>query len=65
MLTPSLKLEDHIKHILPKIVFLRNKLHPVLVTGNARYNVNAFKVFILPLYRLAMPFYDMASDQDK
>jgi hypothetical protein len=51
-LNNKLSIETHIKEAERKICFLNLKLRPILLRGHLKLNVNLFKVFVLPQYRL-------------
>lgn len=53
----KLSIEPHLKAILVKYNFIAYKLIGVRMKDNLKFNINMFKVFILPLYRLAYTLY--------
>jgi hypothetical protein len=47
------------------MIFIRNKLFPILQQENSRYNINILLTFIMTIFRLAFSFNDMDNAHDK
>jgi hypothetical protein len=57
MINNKLAIEPHLKAILKKFHFIAYKLTGIRRMDNLKMNINLFKIFILPLYRLAFTLY--------
>jgi hypothetical protein len=63
--TPDLKLGVHLDQIRGKVSYVTHRLTPIRLIGNTKLNLNLFKVFILPLYRLAFNNYGTADTKEQ
>ena len=61
MMNTRLNTRDHLDYIHPKISFLTNRLTPVRLKRDTKLNLNLFRVFVLPLYRLVANNYEKCS----
>ena len=57
LLNGEMSIEPHLKTITNKYNFIAYKLTGIRRMDNLKLNINLFKVFILPLYRLAYMLY--------
>ena len=48
----DLRLRQHVEVIQHKINFIKHRLSPIRFRKNTKMNLNLFKIFVLPLYRL-------------
>jgi hypothetical protein len=65
MLNGRLDLTEHKKLINRKAGFICHKLYGLRKRDDLRINVNLFKVFIMPSYRLAWTLYSRQSEEEK
>lgn len=57
----KLSLKSHLKYISKKISFITYKLYGLRLLDNLKLSINLFKVFLMPLYRLAFTVYSEAN----
>jgi hypothetical protein len=50
----ELNVNKHLKEINKRIGFITMKLYPIRNIDDLKLNINLFKVFIMPLYRLSL-----------
>ncbi len=56
----------HLRKTNPKIAFITNRLTPLKVKGDLRFNLNLYRVFIMPQYKLmASLFYASSKKAEK
>ena len=60
-----LDLKEHCKLINKKAAFISSRLYGLRLKDDLRTNMNLFKVFIMPSYRMAFTLYDRQNEQDK
>jgi hypothetical protein len=65
IINKRLNTKDHLNHIQPKIQHITNRLTPVRLKRDTKLYLNLFRVFILPLYRLAANNYSKCDLRDK
>lgn len=61
----DMQLRHQLSHIERKVNFVMSKLKPIRLLGNFRLNVNLYRVFCLPLFRLLMLQYVNANITNK
>ena len=54
MVNGQLDIKAHIQYINKKIMFITNRLTALRYADNLKLNINLFRIFILPLYRLSL-----------
>jgi hypothetical protein len=57
VITNKLRAEAHLAAINKKAIFMMQKLFPLLKIENGKLNINLFKMFIDPLFRLVGAFF--------
>ena len=57
MLNGQLDIKDHLKLINKKANYITYKLYGLRMLDDTRININMFRVFVLPSYRLAHTLY--------
>ena len=60
--TNNLSMESHLKNTRNKATYVTHRLTPIRLKGNTKLNLNLYKIFILPLYRLAFNNYGIGSE---
>jgi hypothetical protein len=65
MLNGRLDLQEHCKLINKKAAYLSCRLHKLRFKDDTRINMNLFRVFLMPSYRMAYTAYDRLSERDK
>lgn len=61
----SLKLSTHLDIITRKINYIRYKLHGVRHKNNLKLNINLYKLFVMPLFRMNLINYHYAKKTDR
>lgn len=61
LMNSKLSIKSHLKYINKKISFITYKLYGLRLLDNLKLNINLFKVFLMPLYRLAFATYAEAN----
>jgi len=65
MLNGRLDLKEHKMLINKKAAFISYKLYGLRLKDDLRMNMSAFKVFVMPSYRLAYTLYARQSEDEK
>lgn len=61
----SLSAAPHITAINKKIAFIIHRLTPLRHRKHTKLNINLFKIFVLPMYRLALSIFDNQSPLER
>ncbi len=64
LITNQFTLKSHLQECARKVTNLRIQLLPVLLRGHFKLNVNLFKVFAMPQYRLLLVLSQFAGSAD-
>lgn len=65
VLNGRLDLKEHCKMINKKAAFISYRLYKLRIKDDTKINVNLFKVFLMPSYRMAFTAYDRLTERDK
>jgi hypothetical protein len=58
-------LAGHIGALKGKLHYLRGQLAPILWRASPRFSASLFRTLAMPLFRLAMPLYDLTGREDQ